>query len=137
MDSAQEDAVTHLGGLALGQVLQDLGVVGNDSDLQRLGLGGSKAAAKALDRDQIYRNDFDEELDEAAKEDEAADEAEMRADAQQQAAASLVPSGGTSMIDMHVGLDPTRSRSGVDVGETSSVRVAPVSYTHLTLPTKA
>ena len=94
MDSAQEDAVTHLGGLALGQVLQDLGVVGNDSDLQRLGLGGSKAAAKALDRDQIYRNDFDEELDEAAKEDEAADEAEMRADAQQQAAASLVPSGG-------------------------------------------
>ncbi|KAI3627137.1 hypothetical protein CBS14141_001138 [Malassezia furfur] len=39
--------------------------------------------------------------------------------------ASLVPSGGTSMIDMHVGLDPTRSRSGVDVGDTSSVRAAP------------
>lgn len=39
--------------------------------------------------------------------------------------ASLVPSGGTSMIDMHVGLDPTRSRSGVDVGDTSSMRAAP------------
>lgn len=61
MDSEHDDAISQLGGLALGQVLQDLGVVGADSDLSRIGFGSKKTTtAQALNRDEIYRNDFEE-----------------------------------------------------------------------------
>ena len=40
MDVEPDDAVSHLEGLALGQVLEELGVVGSESDLRRIGLGG-------------------------------------------------------------------------------------------------
>ena len=68
MDIEQDDAVTQLGGLALGQVLQDLGVVGADSDLSRIGLGSKKTATTpALHREEIYRNDFDDDADDDIK----------------------------------------------------------------------
>lgn len=73
MESEHDDAVSHLGGLALGQVLEDLGVVGNESDLQRMGLGGSKASSNVLDRKSIYRNDFDDDLEAAASRDDDGD----------------------------------------------------------------
>ena len=68
MDIEQDDAVSQLGGLALGQVLQDLGVVGADSDLSRIGLGSKKTATTpALHREEIYRNDFDDDADDDIK----------------------------------------------------------------------
>lgn len=82
MDSEHDDAVSQLGGLALGQVLQDMGIVTADSDLSRIGLGSKKSAnAQALHRDEIYRNDFDdgkegeeEKVDEEDEEDELAED---------------------------------------------------------------
>lgn len=68
MDSEHDDAVSQLGGLALGQLLEDLGVVNADSDLSRIGLGSSKAvSAQALKRDEIYRNDFDDEAEDEGR----------------------------------------------------------------------
>lgn len=77
MDSEHDDAVSQLGGLALGQLLEDLGVVNADSDLSRIGLGSSKAAsAQALKRDEIYRNDFDDEAEEEVRDEEMEEEEE-------------------------------------------------------------
>ena len=71
MDSEHDDAVSQLGGLALGQVLQDMGIVSADSDLSRIGLGSKRSAnAQALHRDEIYRNDFDDGKEEEGKDDE-------------------------------------------------------------------
>ncbi|WFD43991.1 hypothetical protein MPSI1_002656 [Malassezia psittaci] len=76
MDVEPDDAVSHLEGLALGQVLEDLGVVGSDSDLRRIGLGGKKdATAQVIDKHEIYRDDFvDDTLNEPQAEDEDDDE---------------------------------------------------------------
>lgn len=71
MDSEHDDAVSQLGGLALGQVLEDLGVVTQDSDLSRMGLGSAKSASsQGLKRTEIYRNDFDDDADDDIREDE-------------------------------------------------------------------
>lgn len=84
MDVEQDDAVLRLGGLALGQVLEDLGVIGADSDLQRIGLSGTKAGSSALNKDEIYRGDYDDELeDEAARDENEANEDELAADESQ------------------------------------------------------
>ena len=89
MDSEHDDAISQLGGLALGQVLEDLGVVTADSDLRRIGLGGSKtAASQALKRDEIYRNDFDDELEDDGKEEEDIEAAEEDTSAHPEAAPS-------------------------------------------------
>ena len=59
MDAEQDDAILRLGGLALGQVLEDLGVVGAESDLQRIGLSGPKSNATPLNKEEIYRGTTD------------------------------------------------------------------------------
>lgn len=80
MDVEPDDAASQLGGLALGQVLEDLGVVSGDSDLSRIGLGGSSSsAAHVLKRDEIYRQDFDDDADDLADDEAAADEDDGKA----------------------------------------------------------
>ncbi|WFD06705.1 hypothetical protein MVES1_002059 [Malassezia vespertilionis] len=77
MEPEPDDAVTQLEGLALGQVLEDLGIVGNESDLRRIGLGASKAQTNhALNKDEIYRDDFDEDAVEDVQEDAEMEEAD-------------------------------------------------------------
>ena len=81
MDSEHDDAVSQLGGLALGQVLQDMGIVSADSDLSRIGLGSKRSAnAQALHRDEIYRNDFDDGKEEEGKDDEEDEEDDLAED---------------------------------------------------------
>lgn len=73
MDAEHDDTVSHLEGLALGQVLEDLGVVGGESDLRRIGLGGKKdASAQVLKKDEIYRDDFEDDGADDAPDEEAA-----------------------------------------------------------------
>lgn len=92
MDAEQDDAILRLGGLALGQVLEDLGVVGAESDLQRIGLSGPKTNAAPLNKEEIYRGDYDDELEEeATREENEAHEDELAADESQPAQKSAVP----------------------------------------------
>lgn len=81
MEVEHDDAVSHLEGLALGQVLEDLGVVGNQSDLRHIGLGSKASTAQALNKDEIYRNDFDDDAVVEVPEDDDEAEEEKQDDA--------------------------------------------------------
>ncbi|KAN0060320.1 hypothetical protein ACQY0O_007649 [Thecaphora frezii] len=54
----EQNAASHLGGLALGNVLRDLGIEGEQSDLQRLGIA---SASTVLKSEEIYNENFDED----------------------------------------------------------------------------
>lgn len=91
MDTEHDEAVSQLGGLALGQLLEDLGVVNADSDLSRIGLGSSKVtSAQALKRDEIYRNDFDDEAEDEVR-DEAMEDEEEKAEPSEPVSSSIRP----------------------------------------------